>query len=182
VTVTRPRAYWIPPAWTDIIERLERHGVRLERQSEGREIEVTQYRIEEPKLSATPFEGHVTVEGKPSPEKRSVWFPSGSVRVPTDQPLGDLAILLLEPGSADSFFQWGFFLSILQPTEYVEPYVMEPLAAEMLARSPTLTAEFTKKLEDPVFAGDAKARLDWFYQKTPYADDQWRLYPVAREE
>ena len=111
-----------------------------------------------------------------------MWFPPGSVRVPTDQPLGDLAILLLEPGSPDSFFQWGFFLSILQPTEYVEPYVMEPLAAEMLAQSPTLTAAFQKKLEDPAFAGDAKARLDWFYRQTPYADDRWNLYPVAREE
>ena len=41
--------------------------------------------------------------------------------------------MLLEPDGPDSFFQWGFFLACLQRTEYVEGYVMEPLAERMLA-------------------------------------------------
>jgi hypothetical protein len=103
--------------------------------------------------------------------------------VPTDQPLGDLAILLLEPGSPDSFFQWGFFLSVLREPEYAEPYVMESLAAEMLARSDSLAAEFRAKLAaDTTFAASPEARLGWFYHRTPYADERWRLYPVGREE
>ena len=182
-TVSRPRAYWIPAAWTEVIERLLLHGIRVERQEEAREVPVTAYRIEQPLLQDKPYEGHARVTGKPVAEKRVERYSAGSVRVPTDQPLGDLAVLLLEPGSPDSFFQWGFFLSVLQEGEYSEAYVMEPLAAEMLAQSPTLAAEFREKLAtDAAFAGNPRARLDWFYRKTPYADERWRLYPVGREE
>ena len=109
-------------------------------------------------------------------------FPAGSVRVPTDQPLGDLAVLLLEPDSPDSFFQWGFFLEVLQRVEYVEGYVMEPLARRMLERNPALKRAFEKRLaEDADFAADPRARLMWFYERTPYFDERWRVYPVARE-
>ena len=101
----------------------------------------------------------------------------------TDQPLGTLAALLLEPASPDSLFQWGFFNSILSPTEYVEAYIMEPMAERMLAEDPKLAEEFRAKLEsDAAFRGDARARLWWFYQRTPFYDDRARLYPVARED
>ena len=64
------------------------------------------------------------------------------------QPLGDLVMLLLEPASPDSYLQWGFMLEILQRTEYVESYVMEPLARRMLAADPELEAEFQRKLTE----------------------------------
>src|SRR6185436_9862729 len=106
----------------------------------------------------------------------------GSVRVSTDQPLGTLAALMLEPASPDSLFQWGFFNSILSPTEYVEPYIMEPMAERMLAENPKLAAEFAKKVEsDDAFRADARARLQWFYERTPFYDERARLYPVGRE-
>ena len=109
-------------------------------------------------------------------------FAAGSARVPMDQPLGDLAMLLLEPQSPDSFFQWGFFLETLQCTEYVEGYVLEPLAQRMLDADPALRAEFEHKvLADSVFAADPPARLRWFYERAPYFDARCQLYPVARE-
>jgi Zinc carboxypeptidase len=182
VTVARPRAYWIPTAWTEVIERLVRHGIELERQREGRDVAVTMYRIQDPKLAQNAYEGHVGVSGNPVPETRTQWFPPGSVRVSTDQPLGDLAVLLLEPGSKDSFFQWGFFLPIFQNAEYAESYVTEPLAAQMLAEDGELAAAFKKALEDTAFAHSPEKRLDWFYRRSGYADDRWKLYPVAREE
>ena len=181
-TVSRPRAYWIPPVWPEVIDRLERHGIMLERQKEGHEMAVTMYRIKNPKLAKTAFEGHVGVSGEAIPEKRKEWFPPGSVRISTDQPLGDLAVLLLEPESVDSFYQWGFFLSTLQNTEYVEDYVMEPLAAEMLQQNTDLAAAYKQALVDTAFAHDPKARLEWLYRRSGYADDRWNLYPVAREE
>jgi hypothetical protein len=52
-------------------------------------------------------------------------------------------MVLLEPLSKDSFLD-GFFLSIFQRTEYIEPYVMEPMAIKMLQESPELKAEFEK--------------------------------------
>ena len=36
--------------------------------------------------------------------------------------------------------------------------------------------------EDKDFAASPARRLEWFYQKTPFIDERWKLYPVAREE
>jgi hypothetical protein len=124
----------------------------------------------------------VTVKAVLSPEIAEKAFPAGTVRVSTDQPLGDLAMQLLEPNSPESFFQWGFFLAVLRETEYVEPYVMEPLAAQMLAADAALKEEFEKKLkEDRGFASNPRERLRWFYRRTPFYSEQRMLYPVARE-
>jgi murein tripeptide amidase MpaA len=182
-TVARPKAWWVPATYPEVIERLRLHGIRMDSLSTPKEVEVTEYRITEPKLDQEPFEGHVRVSGTPVPERHTERYPAGSVRIPADQPLGDLAAVLLEPGSGDSFFQWGFFLAILERTEYAEPYVMEPLASRMLAEDPQLARAFKDTLAaDPAFAGNPRARLRWFYDKTPYADARWRLYPVGREE
>ncbi len=181
-TAKRPKAYWIPRPWSDVVERLAVHGIEMEVLAEARELDVEMYRLEEPVFAATPFEGRIRVSATPVVEKRRETFPAGSVRVPTDQPLGDLAMLLLEPESPDSFFQWGFFHGVFQRTEYVEGYVMEPMAERMLAEDPALKAEFEKKLaDDEEFAGNPRERLQWFYRKTPFFDERWRLYPVARE-
>ncbi|MGD8377605.1 MAG: M14 family metallopeptidase, partial [Acidobacteriota bacterium] len=127
-SVRRPAAYWIPPAWQDVVERLEWHGIRVERIAEPRTLEVGMYRLSDAAaIAREPFEGHARVEGEVIPERRTETFPPGSARVPTDQPLGELAVLLLEPDSPDSFLRWGFFLEILQRTEYIEGYVIDPL-------------------------------------------------------
>jgi hypothetical protein len=181
-TATRPRAYWILPAWTEVAERLEAHGIRVERIAQPREVDVESYRLRDPKFEAAAFEGHVRVTATPSLERRRERFPAGSVRVSTDQPLGDLALLLLEPGSPDSFFQWGFFDEALQQTEYVEGYAMEPMASAMLEEDPALAAEFAAALTaDAKLAADPKARLQWLYARTAFFDERWGLYPVARE-
>jgi hypothetical protein len=182
LTVRRPPAYWIPPAWSEVIERLAMHGVQMEKISAPREVEVEMYRIHDAKLADQPFEGHVPVTGKSVTEKQTRRFPAGSVRISTDQSLGDLAVLLLEPNSPDSFFQWGFFLEVLSPTEYVEEYVMQPMAERMLAEDTQLKAAFEKKLDaDSTFAKNPQERLQWFYQHTAFFDSEWNLYPVARE-
>jgi hypothetical protein len=181
-TADRPKAYWVPPAWPDVIERLEAHGIQMARLAAPMDLTVEAYRLSDTKLAGAPFEGRVAVTAKATPEKRRLRMPAGSVRVPTDQPLGDLAVLLLEPASPDSFFQWGFFLEVMQPTEYAEAYIMAPMAEAMLQEDPALKAEFEKKLAaEPDFAKSPRERLQWFYARTPFFDDQWRLYPVVRE-
>lgn len=182
VTVERPAAYWVPPAYRDVIERLEIHGIEVERIEEAREVEAETYRLAGAEIAEEPFEGRVRATATPVPERRRQLFPPGSVRVSTDQPLGDLAILLLEPAAPDSFFQWGFFHEVLSRTEYVEGYVMEPMAERMLAEDPALREEYLARLaEDAAFRADAQARLRWFYERTPYYDERHLLYPVARE-
>ena len=181
-TAPAPAAYWIPPGWPEVVERLEAHGVQVERVAEDRELEVEMYRVTGAELADEPFEGHVRVTAEPILEARRQRFPAGSVRVDLDQPLGLLAALLLEPASPDSFFQWGFFLEVLQRTEYAEAYVMAPTAERMLAADPALAEEFRRALEaDEELAADPRARLEWFYRRTPWFDERWNLYPVARE-
>lgn len=180
-SVVPARAYWIPAAWTDVIAKLDVHGIPYERISAPRKVNVTMLRLSDPKVATAQFEGHARVTATATPEKRNETFPAGSVRVSTDQPLGVLATLLLEPSSPDSLFQWGFFNSILSPTEYVEAYIMEPMAEKMLAEDPQLAAEFQKKVEsDGTFRG--RARLQWLYERTPWYDERAMLYPVGREE
>jgi hypothetical protein len=182
-SVAPPRAYWVPAAWREVIAKLDLHGIPYERVTAPRDVDVTMYRLSDPKHDGAQFEGHVRVTATIAPEKRKERFPAGSVRVSVDQPLGTLAALLLEPSSPDSLFQWGFFNSILSPTEYVESYIMEPMAERMLAEDPKLAEEFRAKLEsDAAFRGNARARLWWFYQRTPFYDERARLYPVGREE
>jgi murein tripeptide amidase MpaA len=182
-SAVRPKAYWIPPAWTEVIERLQTHGIQFERIAQAREVKVAMYRLEEAKFEDKPFEGHIQVKTRPVAENQTLRFAPGSVRVPTDQALGDLAIILLEPASPDSFFQWGFFDQVLQQTEYIEPYVIEPMAERMMAADPKLADEFRKKLAtDEAFRSSAERRLEWFYAKTPFRDERWKLYPIGREE
>jgi murein tripeptide amidase MpaA len=182
-SISRPAAYWVPPVWREVIERLDLHGIRYERISSPRTIEVSMYRMSRPVYSPQQVEGHVRVTAAAAVERRQETFPPGSVRVPTDQPLGTLAVLLLEPASTDSLFQWGFFHSILSPTEYVEAYIMEPMAEKMLADDPQLAEEFRQKIAaDAAFRGNARERLQWFYRRTPFYDERALLYPVGREE
>ena len=151
-----------------------------------REVAVEMYRITKYVYGVDihqlePFEGHMQVSGTTKTEIRKQLFPAGSVYISTNQPLGHLAMLLLEPVSKDSYFSWGFFQSIFQRTEYIEPYVMEPMAKKMLKDSPALQKEFEdKKTADKAFANDQNAILTWFYSKTKYYDDRYLLYPVGR--
>ncbi len=181
-TASRPSAWWIPPAWPGVIDRLVLQGIQLERLTAPRDVEVEMYRVESPRVESDPYDRLISVMGTFVVEKRRERFPAGSVRVSADQPLAALAALLLEPASPDSFFSWGFFPECLQATEGAEGYVMEPMAERMLAESPALKAEFEKALAtDAAFAEDPQARLEWFYRRTPFHDDRLRLYPIARE-
>lgn len=182
-TVDMPDAYWIPAAWTDVIEVLERQGVQLDRIESAEDVEVTLYRMGEPNFGTAPYEGHIRVSAKASPEVHTVTYPAGSARVPTDQRFGVLAALLLEPLAPDSFFRWGYFHSILQRTEYAADYVLEPMASRLLAEDHELARDFIARLGgDPEFAASSRQRLDWFYERTRFFDRHYRLYPVGREE
>ena len=197
VSAPRPRAYWLAPAWRDVIERLELHGLEMERIAAPREVEVEACRLTGVELAPQPFEGRVGLAGalaEPwsaagSPEsagctleRRRERFPAGSVRIPADQPLGVLAMVLLEPASPDSFLRWGFFHEVLQRTEYVEGYVMEPYAERMLAADSALRAEYERAVAaDAELAKDPQARLAWLYRRSPWADDRYMLTPVFVE-
>lgn len=181
IKVNRPSAYYIPPQWQEVIERLSIHGIRMTRLEQPTELTLTQYQFGEPTFAAKDYEGRQRVSAPVSSHKTKLELPAGTVKISTQQPLGDLAILLLEPQSPDSLLQWGFFNPIFTRTEYIEHYAVEPLAVKMLKEDPALAAEFEAALQDPEFAKDAEARLRWFYERSPYYDKQYRVYPVLRD-
>ena len=183
LTLKRPTAYYVPSHRADLIERLKLHGVTLETLAENKTTKVEMIRLVDPKLAPRANEGHVQISvDTVTTEIRDWTFPKGSVRVPTDQPLGDLIVLLLEPQSSESFFAWGMIPEVLSRVEYIESYAIAPLAEKMMAADPALKAEFEAKLAaEPKFAADPAARLAWFYKRTPFYDDHHLLYPIARE-
>ena len=182
LTLTRPDAYWVPASKPLVIELLRLHGVRFEVIDQPREVSVEMYRLKDVKVQG-PSEGHVRMGGAVAGvERRKEVFPAGSIRVPMDQPLAKLVIMLLEPMSEESLFGWGFFPEVANRTEYIEGYAIAPMAERMLAADPKLKAEFEARLAaDPEFAKDPEARLQWFYERTPFYDERYLLYPVGRE-
>ncbi len=179
---TLPVAWWVPATKPEVIARLRRQGLQVETISAPRTVTVEMLRLPEPK-PGTINEGHVEIGAQAGvPERHKETYPAGSVRVPSDQPLALVAAHLLEPGSPESLLAWGYFPEIYQRTEYIEGYAIAPLADKMLAQDPALKAEFEARLAaDPEFAKSPDARLEWFYQRTPYYDARYRLYPVGRE-
>ncbi len=183
LTLKRPAAYWVPSYRKDLIERLKLHGLTVEPLAAAKTVQVEMLRLTDPKVATRANEGHVQIGvTQVASEARDWSFPAGSARVPTDQPLGDLAVLLLEPQSSESFFAWGMIPEVLSRVEYIEGYAIAPLAEKMMAADPALKAEFEARLAaDPKFASDPEARLGWFYRRTPFYDDRHLLYPIARE-
>ena len=78
---------------------------------------------------------------------------------------------------------WGFFNASFERKEYMEAYVAEAVAEEMLKRDPAVKKEFERRLaEDPAFAQSPSERLDFFYRRHSAWDDRFNLYPVYRTE
>jgi hypothetical protein len=127
------------------------------------------------------FEGHtmMTVDGQWKRERRDV--PAGSLFVPIAQARSLMLMTLLEPKNPDSLVSWGFFNTAFERKEYMEAYVAEDVAKEMLKKDPALQKEFAQRLDqDPEFARDPAARLDFFYRRHASWDERLNLYPVYR--
>jgi hypothetical protein len=103
-----PSAYYVPEQLAPVIERLQMHGVRLERLNQPLMLQLEEFQIESSEVTAQAFESHRerTVTGKYSPVERTM--PAGTYRVPMNQPLARLAFYLLEPRSNDGLLTWNF--------------------------------------------------------------------------
>jgi hypothetical protein len=183
ITVTAPRGgYLVPPGYASIVsEKLNLHGIQfrtLDQAQTGAEVEV--FRATKADPAKATFEGRsvFNVEGNWSKEKRDV--AAGALFVPIAQARSELVMALLEPRNPDSMVSWGFFAAAFERKEYMEAYVAEQVAEEMLKKDPALRREFERKLEDPTFATDPNARLDFFYRRHSSWDERYNLYPVFR--
>ncbi len=184
---TAPKGgYLIPPAYVaELAPRLKLHGVSyrvLKTPPDLAPGELTVFRATDV-VHKDVFEGRspVQVKGAWRAEERPV--PAGSLYVPIAQPRARLVMGLFEPGAPDAFLDWGFFNAAFERKEYMESYVAEKVAREMMERDPALKAEFESKLkEEPELAASPGRRLDFFYRRHPSWDERLDLYPVYRVE
>lgn len=182
IEIEVPKAYWIPPQYQDVIARLKLHGVALSEIKSAKTLSLQQLTARSPEFGKVPFEGRFTVSASFDANWLDYMLPAGSVRVTTDQPLGALAVALLQPEGPDSFFSWGFFHGMFQRTEYFENYALLPWIEQKLAVDPKLKAEFEAAVKaDAILQKDGNARVQWFYQRSPFYDVTYLKYPVLIE-
>ncbi|GAB3537280.1 M14 family metallopeptidase [Pontibacter brevis] len=182
VTVEKPVAYIIPQAWDEVIERLKTDKVQLQQLKKDTTLTLDTYYITDYKTSQHPYEGHylhsdVQVETKRMPRQ----FFKGDYVVYLNQPANRFVVEVLEPQAVDSYFNWNFFDSILMQKEYFSSYVFEDLAAEYLKKDPDLRQRLeARKKQDPDFAKNGRAQLDFVYRNTPHYEYTHNMYPVGR--
>ncbi|MDA1080109.1 MAG: M14 family metallopeptidase [Gemmatimonadetes bacterium] len=113
LSVTMPVAYAITPAMMSdsVMHRLRLHGIVVEETSGDAWVAGAQtFSIDSIVRRGTPFQGHseVRLEGTWRPDRP--YFLTGRMYiVRTSQPLGVLAMELLEPQSDDGLVAWNFF-------------------------------------------------------------------------
>lgn len=184
ISIAPPAAYIVPGEWKTIIDKLDSHGIAYRRIGHPmKEIDATAYQLDQPKWASEPFEGHLMLQSftlQAHPEQ--VTLPAGSVIVPMNQRAANVIMELLEPQAPDSLLRWGYLDAIFEAKEFGEPRVLEKLARDMMAKDPTLKAAFEQKLhDDPAFAANGRARLNFFFMRSPwYTVQRVGAYPVLR--
>ena len=104
LSVRRPHAYLVAPEAAAVVEKLRQHGVRVERFDGTATVE--RYRVTALERARRAFQGHhlvtLDVESRLTAldDLRGWWI------VPVAQPLGTLAVYLLEPQSGDGLATW----------------------------------------------------------------------------
>jgi hypothetical protein len=182
-SVAAPRAYLVPQAWREAIERLEWNGVELKRLAQDQLFDAARvYRIRDVTSRPSAYEGHMfhdevlLSEGTEPFQARA-----GDVLVSLDQPRARYVVETLEPLAHDSFFRWGFFNSVLEKKENFSDYVFEDTASRMLEEEPGLRQRFEQwKAGNPALLSDPKAVLGFiFTHGRRHAEAGWRRYPVV---
>ena len=185
LTVPLPMGgYLIPAAQAAWVEpKLRIHGLRYQRlDKEVPATEVEAFRATSTKFNTQSYEGHQTLAVQGEWKKESQPLPAGSLYVPVAQPGVAVLAHLLEPLGPDSLVSWGFFNPHFEQKEYIEEYVLEPFARELLAKDAAVKALWEQRLKEPAFAADPRARMRFFYERHPTYDARFNLYPVYRLE
>ncbi len=182
LTLKAPTAgYLIPPAYRKLFEnRLKLHEIQYKVLGSAQTLKAERYRMSEVKLKDSSYEKHQRAEYKGAWSAADETISAGSLWIPSAQAASRLLLTIFEPDSDDSFLAWGFFNEIFERKEYMEPYVAEELAQEML-KDPKIRQEFEAKLaSDAEFAKSPQQRLDFFYKRHPSFDERLNSYPILR--
>ena len=180
--ITIPEAYIVPQGWWEVLQLLELNQVEMEVFGKDSILQAEVYHIADFKTVESPFEGHyLHFDTEVRKSQQQIEVRAGDFYVPTNQPAIRYLLQTLEPEAIDSFFNWNFFDIVLQQKEHFSSYVFEDEAEEFLEDNPKIEEEFLqKKKEDPEFAADAYAQLNWIYQHTAHYEKAHLRYPVFR--
>lgn len=138
------------------------------------------FRANKTTFSIKSFEGHQTLNVEGNWKEETPALPNGSVFIPINQPKGLVVLQLLEPKAQDSLVTWGFFNKAFEQKEYMESYVAQDVALEML-KDQAIRKEFENKLkEDKEFAKSPDQRFHFFYKKHQSYDERFNKYPVYK--
>jgi dipeptidyl-peptidase 4 len=114
--VPRPFAYLIPPNEAKAIDILRAHGIKLETLKAATNLDVEAEEVGKFTRASRVSEGHRTidiVESQTKAGRRTI--PAGTIVVRTAQPLGSLAVYLLELRSEDGLATWNCFDDSIAP-------------------------------------------------------------------
>jgi len=101
-----PRAYYVPPELTAVVDLLAAHGVDGTPLETDRAIPGQRFEITASTVAARPVEGHRLREVEGTWADTELSLPAGTLEVQTAQPLGRLLFTLLEPRSDDGLVAW----------------------------------------------------------------------------
>ena len=113
LTITVPAAYLVPSTEGETIERLRAHGIHTRALGSVDRLEVEVFTADSVQTSEREYQRRHPTRLFGSWTKVSRELPAETVVVSTDQPLGRLAALLLEPLSDDGLAAW----SVLEVSE-----------------------------------------------------------------
>jgi hypothetical protein len=108
LSVRAPVAYFVPEALADVIDLLRMHGIVVEQLVEPWQGALESFRIAEVHVAERPYQGvrMARLEGQYGEATVAAGMPAGSYLVRTAQPLGVLALHLLEAQSLDGVIAW----------------------------------------------------------------------------
>jgi hypothetical protein len=161
---------------------LDAHGIAYRPVRGEPRIDVEVFRAT--KTTTQPmFEGRARMQLDGAWARETRTLDRGAIFVPIRQPNTRLIVNLLDPSGPDSLAAWGEFATCFERKEYMETYVAEQAARDMLQRDPSLRAQLDAAIAaDPALAASPKAKLDWFYRRHPAWDERFGLLPVYRSD
>lgn len=182
ITIQKPDAYLIPQGWWQVVELLKLNKVHMLSLATDTVMNVEVYHIEDFTTARGPYEGHFNHSNvKITTSRQDIRFRKGDWLIPMNQHANRFLMEVLEPQAHDSYFSWNFFDPILNRKEGYSGYAFEDIAEEFLIKHPDIREKLeAQKLKDTAFAKNASAQLNFVYQNSPYAEPEYRRYPVYR--
>ena len=182
VTVDKPIAYIIPKAWDRVVALLRLNNVVVKELREDVTLPVEAYYLQDFKTVSSPYEGHYLHSAvKVKSVQQQTPYYAGDYVVYVNQAQNRYIVETLEPQATDSFFNWNFFDAVLGQKEHYSAYVFEDTAAELLKNDSTLKEALEKeKKNNPDFAKNPAAQLDFVYKNSAYYEKTHKRYPITR--